>query len=360
LWLPDGIFLLLAQRPENRAAGRTLVMTKGLLQITGTIDIAQFWPANQSDGDTVKVMVSHDGFKFSTDGSTASLKVTHVFSPPMVVGAETKPVAENKIIVRLEHIDCAELHYMVPKKGTKNFRQYFGETAATKLHDLLASTEHQLVPCKVRTFIDHPNQAFDTYGRLVGSIFITLHKEEVNVNQWLVQNGFAFPAFYNLAHVDEIKQFTKLAEEAQSGKKGLWPFVTRDLSHSDFSMVFRPEKFPYPEADIGPVVMPKMFRRLVAWHMAQIDDHFKGTFRDFLTTQKEDCWVKTSEFLHTPNIKPFQTNLSTLVSDKEVFELGPADLVFFEKESMLVDADELPLEDAWWPPVKTKTARGAA
>ena len=31
-------------------------MFKGLLEVSGTIDLNQFWPAGESDADTVKVL----------------------------------------------------------------------------------------------------------------------------------------------------------------------------------------------------------------------------------------------------------------------------------------------------------------
>ncbi|MBZ5507876.1 MAG: thermonuclease family protein [Acidobacteriia bacterium] len=334
-------------------------MTKGLLQVTGTIDVTQFWPGKESDADTVKVMVEHDGFKFSPDGKPASLKVTHVFDDAMVLGSSRElipAVSKGKITVRLEHIDAPELHYMVPLKGTKNFRQYFGETATTKLHDLMASAGQQLVHCEVRTAIDHPNQAFDTYGRLIGSIFIRLHGKEVNINHWLVQNGWAFPAFYNLASKDEIKEVSKHAEQARKAKRGIWEHLSADVEHADFSLVFRHGGPPNPPADIGPLVMPKLFRREVLWHMSQVDGLFSGPFRDFLAKQKEDGWVKTIDFLQNPDIKPVSKNLSPLVNNQGMFELGPAELVFFEKDSVLVKAI-----DSWWAASATvKLIKGAA
>jgi len=335
-------------------------MSKGLLQVTGTIDIDQFWPKKESDGDTVKVIVDQDGFKFSPDGKFDSLKVTHVFDDALVYGSdrELKPaVSKGKITVRLEHIDTPELHYMVPLRGTKNFRQYLGETAAMELHDLIGGEGQQMVPCVVRTAIDHPNQAFDTYARLIGSII--LHpkgKKELNANHWLVQNGWAFPAFYNSASEQEIKEVSQHAEQARKAKKGIWAHLSSDVGHPDFSLFFRHGGPPNPQADIGPVVIPKLFRREVLWHMSQIDGLFPGTFRDFLAKQK-DGWVNIADFLHNPNIMPPKTqNLSTLVNDQGIFELGPADLVFFEKESTLVSAI-----DSWWTASeKLKLVKGAA
>ena len=44
----------------------------GLLKLSGTLDVAQFWNTGQSDADTAKVIVSAEGdsFQFSTNGAT--------------------------------------------------------------------------------------------------------------------------------------------------------------------------------------------------------------------------------------------------------------------------------------------------
>jgi endonuclease YncB( thermonuclease family) len=339
-----------------------ITMSKGLLQVKGTVDVAQFWPENQSDGDTVKVTVDPDGFMFAPDGKPASLKTTHVFDHAVVHGAVKKAaVSKGNITIRLEHIDAAELHYQASLKGTKNYRQYFGETAATQLHDLIAGAGQQLVPCEVRTAIDHPNEAFDTYGRLIGSIIIRMHGKEVNANQWLVHNGFAFPAFYNSASASEIQEISTYAEQARKAGKGIWAHLSSDVGHPEFSLFFRRGGPPNPQADIGPLVIPKLFRREVVWHVSQMDGLFSGTFRDFLATQK-DGWLKTADFLHNHNTKPSAKtqNLSALVDAKGTFVLGPSDLVFFEKESTLVDAKGKKIV-SWWPvSAKAKSANQAA
>lgn len=317
-------------------------MSKGLLQVTGNIDVTQFWPQHESDGDTVNVMVDPDGFRFSPEGDPATFRTTHVFYEAIVLGGTgwEVPVSNNRIKVRLEHIDAPELHYL----GTKNFRQYFGETAATKLRDLIASTGQQKVPCRVRTTIDHPNDAFDTYGRLIGSIIITLDNDEVNINHWMVQNGWALPSFYNSALPNEIQEISRYAEEAKSQQRGIWPHLSGDVEHPDLSLVFRPRGPENEAADIGRLVIPKIFRREVAWKKSGRNE----TFRHFLGKQKEDGWVKTADFLMNPAIEAANKNLSTLVDAQGMLQLDASDIVFFEKESTLACV----MSESWWPDKK--------
>lgn len=328
-------------------------MSKGLLVVKGTIDPAQFWPIHQSDGDTVHVAVSHDGgFRFSPNGDRNSLKVTHVFDSPLVIGAVTSPVSQGTITVRLQHIDAAELHY----SGSKNFRQYFGETAATELDSVVAGAGKPPVACEIRTAVDHPHEVFDTYGRLIGDIILHPNtQKELNVNHWMVQNGWAFPAFYNSASVAEIKEVSQHATEAQG--KGVWVHLVSDLENPDLSLTFRPAGTPDPQADIGPVLMPKLFRRVVAWQKVHANGKFPGTFRDYLSEQT-DPWVKTSDFLQNPNIEPAADNLGVLIDDQGSFTLGPADIVFFEKPSTVADAWGRDI-DSWWGEF-AKAVKGAA
>jgi endonuclease YncB( thermonuclease family) len=332
-------------------------MTKGLLLVTGTIDVTQFWPGKESDADTVKVEVSRGdvnkgGFRFSPDGKPASAEVTHVLDSPLVIGAETKEVSQAIITVRLENIDAPELHYL----GAKNFRQYFGETAAIALHDLIADAGKNPVHCEVRTRVNHPNDVFDTYGRLIGNIILHPNtKKELNVNHWLIQNGWALPAFYNSALEEEIKEVKKYAEEAQNAGKGIWPHLSKDVGHPDFSLVFRKGGPADPKADIGPVVVPKMFRREVAWQKS----HSLGTFRDYLA-QQEDGWVETATFLQNQSVEPSKKNLASMVDDKGMLTVDPADAVFFEKASTLADAWGRDI-DSWWGEFeRAKVVKGAA
>src|SRR5947209_3081865 len=117
--------------------------TKGLLRVTGKLEVAQFWPSGGSDADTVIVQVTVNSFEFSPDPAQTPFKVTHVFEGAVVKGKQSKPpIHGGKITIRLQGIDATELHYeallLTPQKlkakgfklknnGTR-FRQFFGET----------------------------------------------------------------------------------------------------------------------------------------------------------------------------------------------------------------------------------------
>src|SRR5262249_27056289 len=147
-----------------------------------------------------------------------------------VKGASTRPaVRNNKITIRLQGIDATELHYSatLPGKGLidngKRFHQFFGETATVKLHDFATQAGKGTIMCDVVTSVDHPNDVFDTFGRFVGDILITVNGKKVDLNHWMVQNGWAFPTYYNSMSKDEINTIQKLSEDARKAKKGIWP-----------------------------------------------------------------------------------------------------------------------------------------
>src|SRR5262245_38700889 len=161
----------------------------GLLKLSGTLDVAQFWPNGQSDADTTKVIVhvQGDSFKFSANGAS-DFETTHAFEGAKVKGKSgTKTVIgkQGQVTIRLQGIDAPEPHYPLPPLGSKavvameereayralekaEYRQYRGETSTAALGQLL----HGLgkVACEVTTRVSSPNEVFDTYGRFIGDI----------------------------------------------------------------------------------------------------------------------------------------------------------------------------------------------
>ena len=201
-------------------------MTAGLLELTGTLDTAQFWPSGRSDADTATVIVNvtAGAIKFRKNDSVP-FQTTHVFDNAFVRGRIRKAVIRNgRITIRLQGIDAPELHYQPSaltakeKKGLSAskieayhsvdhlYRQPMGATTTKALHDLLASSSNASLQCRIFTQIDGLNEAFDTYGRLVGDIEITSDGNPLNLNDWLVENGWAFPTFYSSMTNDEINK----------------------------------------------------------------------------------------------------------------------------------------------------------
>jgi hypothetical protein len=88
-------------------------MAAGLLEVDGSIDIAQFWPVGSSDADTsqIKVDVTGNAFRFRPHDD-APFQVTHALDKAKVKGSATYDAIRNgKITVRLQGMDAPELHY---------------------------------------------------------------------------------------------------------------------------------------------------------------------------------------------------------------------------------------------------------
>jgi endonuclease YncB( thermonuclease family) len=338
-------------------------MASGMLEVSGTIDLAQFWDSGQSDADTVHVTLSGpDAFRFQPHPG-APFKVTHAFAGAMVKGGTSKPPIDkkNRIDVRLQGIDAPELHFrpqmptLNKKKPTaaqhdkfkaadKNFRQHFGETAAMALHDFLSKAGASPVACSVRTAVDDPSDVFDTYGRFIGDIFVQVDGEEQDANLWLAANGWAFPTFYVTMSPKEINDVLTRTEAARKKKLGLWKGASANLKPFDKTLVFRPKGKPDAKADQGPVIMPKLFRRRSTFAVAQAATIAKpGPFRNYLEAlPKPDLCFETKEFLGAGHAAATQRHLADFIGKTDVFTVASKDLVFNEAPSHVVDAHGKP------------------
>lgn len=337
-------------------------MATGLLEVTGTIDLAQFWPAGESDADTAKVKLSGaDAFRFMVHPG-APARVTHAFEGATVRGKVSKPAidAHERITIRLQAIDAMELHYrptaptLKGKKPTKaqrarfnaangNFRQHFGETAAVALQTFLMTAGQSPIACLVRTAVDEPSDVFDTFGRLVGDIFVTVNGHEQNVNHWLCENGWAFPTFYDSMSKQEIDDVTKLSKKARLAKAGIWKKASSDLTQFDRTLLFRNHGVPDPVHDVGPVILPKLFRRRSTFGVAQSAKMVSGLFKNYLKLEPDVCF-ETGDFLSQGPSAATHRHLDEFVTTAGKFTVGPADLIFHEGASRVVDKNGNPAQ----------------
>ena len=202
-------------------------MATGLLEVRGTIDLGQFWPHGDSDADTTKieVRVAPDSFRYRAHAG-ARFHVTHTFEGAVVAGRVRVPAIRpgGKIVVRLQGIDAPELHYRpgacVPGarrtptqtelylRWNHDYRQPMAETGTRALGRWLGAGDGRSVACVVRTCVDEPAEVFDTYGRLVGDIYVR-RPRLVDVNHWLVERGWALPALYSSMLPEEVDAFVR-------------------------------------------------------------------------------------------------------------------------------------------------------
>lgn len=338
-------------------------MAQGLLEISGTIDVAQFWPSGTSDADTTKIIISigPDAFRFraAPDGA---FQPTQAFNGAKVRAPGQGPkdvIAKNKVTVRLQGIDAPELHYrpasvLKPaqrseqqttryKELNEEYRQPLAETGTIALHDFLLLHGPHLA-CRMVTAVDEPNEVVDVYGRCVGDVIVSIGGQEITLNHWLVEQGWAFPAFYSSMSKAEIRRIQQLSMPARVKKSGVWknwkPLAKVDALN--LKLLFRRKAVvPVPAEERGPVIMPKLFRRASTWKINRMAKMVTGGLGAYLAAHPDDCYL-TGQFLGGPYSAPHR-KLHEFYRADGTFRLRPDELVFQEKESTLIGPNGKPV-----------------
>ncbi len=323
----------------------------GILRVKGTIDLDQFWPDGESDADTTKVKVTVDknSFQFAADGKT--FKTTAAYFNAFARGASSKKVidTQNRITVRLQGIDAPELHYRaaplktstgVSKAKREKFnlenkaprRQYWAETATLALAKKLLEFKHP-IECHVMSLVDRPFEVIDTYGRFVANICVG-PGFKTDVNLWLCEQGWAYPTFYSSMEPEEIETYLKVLKGAQA-KGRIWKDYAHDTSKFDGKLVYRPKGHTEPAKDKGKVLMPKVFRRQLAYRVQKKVGVIAGSFTDYLKVHPDPCF-RTTEFMKEGANTAQEMKLHDFMKGKN-FTPKPHEVVFREKFSSLVD-----------------------
>ena len=315
----------------------------GLLTMTGTIDLAQFWPQGDSDADTAKIGVHVTGassFTFQA-GAGGPAKPTAAFIGASVkVKGKPKPVIDSKgrVTVRFQGTDAPELHF-APTFGMLTLRQNFGEASTSALGAMLRAIGPGPLACRVITQVNHPNDVFDMFGRFIGDILVKKSKSEININHWTVEQGWAFPSFYNSMTSAEIQAVLTLAEAARKARRNIWSAgaFTQNLGTLDMRLIYR-KKGAAPAPDKGAVINPKFFRRQYRWR----DSVAKGkstakTLKQYLQGVKPpDQYMLTAEVLASSSHSATVHNLADAINAANTVTVAPKDLVYREAGSTLV------------------------
>ncbi len=334
----------------------------GLLVVDGTIDIAQFWPKGSSDADTTKVhvVVTGNAFRFQAK-AVGPFKVTRAFDGAKVYGKgkvsepvkTLKKTGERIITVRLQGIDAPELHYRPTliasakqefskaqrerfKKFNEEYRQHYGETAAFMLGQFLERAQKNPLPCRILTRVVKPNDVFDVYGRFVGDVVVRIGGQDVNINRWVVEQGLAVPGLYDSMRNDEIRSLVNAARRASViPDRPLSNMQTR-IGTLNLGMVYRRPKKGVTitfgaGSDRGPVLVPKLFRRLALWTARTKARIPTPAFKPFL---KGGTFYDTAAFLKSGK-RAKQYELSEAVSAAGTILIRPEAMVIHEEESTL-------------------------
>ena len=122
-----------------------------------------------------------------------------------VIDGDTVKIKNNKI--RLSDIDAPELNQLCSKVFLSlsfisfNKKYYCGKISTEKLKRLL---KNEIILCKVENI--------DRYKRKLA----TCYKNKLNINSWLVRNGYA------LAYIKYSKKYILQEKEAKRDQLGIW------------------------------------------------------------------------------------------------------------------------------------------
>ena len=90
--------------------------------------------------------------------------------------------------------------------------------------------------------------------------------------------------------------------------------------------------------DVGPLLIPKLFRRQTTWWAYKKAEVVRGNFRKYLI-KKHDRLILTTDFLSLGVHAATERQLGDFLDSSGKFSLGPQDMVFKEKPSTLLDAN---------------------
>ena len=287
----------------------------GLLVIRGELRVSQFWPKGGSDADTAVVEVLLAAKKpFTFVDNQGGRHPTRVFYNAHVIGRQgpmpvvkfDKKLNADKVNVRLQGIDAPELHFQPTVKGSagKNgkFRQNLGETCAHALYGYLSKLGLDRIPCEVLSRVQKPSDVCDVYGRVVGNLIIGDIATKIDINHWLIREGWGLPGLYNSMTKNEIRQLLVDHAYAAERKRGLFKgkYVRRSLVAFNKKQVYTKGTDSFkPYTDKGHVNFPKFFRRQA--------DHFvrravgtpstPASFLDYVKSKRDDIALDINAFL---------------------------------------------------------------
>lgn len=263
----------------------------------------------------------------------------------------------KSITVRLQGVDAPELHYKASalrksnevtdeKRAAYNKlnierRQFFAESATVALAKHLKKfAKEGLVEAVFESEVESPFEVVDTYGRFIGNIFVG---KNMDLNLWLVANGWCSPAFYTSMSAAEINDFLKAWEKGKKKKNRTSTSLSFDSNLFDDTLIFRePESvrtFKVGE-DKGNTLMPKIFRRQVGWQVAKKAKVITASFsfKNYLK-KSPDQVVLLDEFLNNGLTAATIQTLDDFITPEGIILKTPEQLVFQEKPGTLVNTN---------------------
>ena len=188
------------------------------------------------------------------------------------------------------------------------------------------------------TRIDHPGDAIDSHGRFVGDIIVGTAAGK-SINTWLVENGWAYPLFYDSMTAIEIQTLLDAWKIGRKLTRRPGRAIVRKLQPFASSRNVKNASLP----DGGKLNFPKIFRRQAAFWVQMPGDLTTADFVAKLTAKlpgKADTAYPCSYYLqHIQNLdKKKRVKLSSMFGQQGQILFKPEDLVFTEDPSKLLDA----------------------
>lgn len=328
----------------------------GFLEVQGKIDTKQFYyNSGESDADTVHLQVSSIRFKPTKNaawrnvlGLFLSGNIKAYGKPKPVIHTFAKSPGKKEVIVRLQGIDAPELHYAAQSPGQKKlgtkkwdggkFRQPGGARSTWYLKEKLREFENGgFVAAMAVTRIDSPNDPFDVYGRLVADIIVTKGSKSLNINDWLLESGHAFPTFYDSMRNDEILAKLAKTKKAQNDKKNnLWKYNKKEIIKFDASLTFKKSLRIDQDTDQGSLNFPKIFRRQTQYSVGKKINFYKEkNLIEYIISKKDDEFYYTVDFIKKRHLLTPQ-QLGKIFSNGKI-GCSPEEIIIHEKPSDLID-----------------------
>ena len=216
---------------------------QGRLEARGMISLDDFWPVRESDADTIKVTLGELSFAKKAGGQQKrtrafegagmwhrTAKGREYFEPVVKTMKMGPHAGETRFTVRLQGVDAPELHYPgIVRNGSYKNRQHRAEGATLALRSLLSKAGQAQIPCVFYSLVDEPGQVVDKYGRFVGYVEVEVKGTAINLNHWLVEQGWAFPTFYDSCNAQEILDLLAASKKARKASAGIWQDVANEV-----------------------------------------------------------------------------------------------------------------------------------
>jgi endonuclease YncB( thermonuclease family) len=344
----------------------------GSIKITGKINFSQFFGEKTgdqkpvwgvSDADTCKLILNSNSIKFRKSADSLWQENIRLFDNAFsydeetgrrirIIGTDSENLKFIKI--RLQGLDAPELHYKANKGNTFlfenqllsfnilkeafDFRQFYGAQAASKLVGFLKdySADQKFINAYAISSIDTPSELFDKFGRAVCDLYVYNDNEEngININQWLVREGWAFPDFYDSMSNEEITTLRKLGKDAENGNAGMRPHLSEKLLDLNYNVLFDKENAKQIlDNENGKLNLPKFFRKQVDWKILGNSGYKVKDLKQFMSSRKDACYL-IDEFLEKRH-SASKHQLAEFIEDNGTITVGPGQLVNIESESFI-------------------------